>query len=115
MSDANYLGKDKLKEFNLKFIIVNQPVFVASAHPQKTLQMKTHNFPSMESAVEFVKNNYPLVIFDMPTVYKKTYNYDNNISLRCCPITLNDVQTVKNNLKEPKDVIYRYDWDFSCF
>ena len=72
----------------------------------------------MEEMEAFFKTVGPFAIFDMPAVYPTRRIKESQhavYSIRYCPLTMFEVNTIKANIKEPTDVIYTFKWDFSAF
>ena len=119
MAQLIYLGKEELKKHNLKFVVVNQPAFVSST-TTKVNRMITKIFNTQDDLLASLKAAGPVVVFDMPSVYKEKTNRtiegtQDKYAVRYCPVSFNDIQFISTNLKETKDVIYSYKWDFSCW
>ena len=114
------VGKDKLKELGLHFIVANVPVFVIAADPNKTHKMQTVIFNSLDEIKEKLSKEMPIVVFDEPAVYKEKANrpIKGNVdvyAVRYAKIDLRELEMLRSNLKEMKDVNYSFKWDLSCW
>jgi hypothetical protein len=120
MSTLISLGKNELKDLGLRFVVVNVPVFATVAHQSNIYRMDTIRFKTLEEVKSFFQKGGPYAVFDQTGVYKEKANRVINeptdmYGVRCCKVTLNDLENVRKNLKETHDIIYSYVWDFSCW
>lgn len=118
MAIIKALGKNELKELGCRFVVANVPMFVSISDPAKTNSMKVYYFSTTDEVKEFVTKNSPVIIFDETGVYKEKADRQGTnpgYSIRCCPVTFREFETLRTNLRETETLNFTYNIDFSCW
>jgi hypothetical protein len=114
------ITKDDLRSWEIKFIAIDVPTFAISI--KKNCKTICHFFKTKEEAKTFIENQRrltPIIIYDVEKVYKeKATRPSKLVKEDCFYIQLADINNadftkVYENVKNTKDAVYRFNWDFS--
>jgi hypothetical protein len=120
MGDLKWLGKKELRELGCNFIVVNVPVFAATADANKVHLMESKYFTTLDEVKEFFSKNMPLMVFDQTGVYKdkavtKSKDGKDWFVVRCFKISNNELEVIKANLRETESIIFSFKVDMDCW
>ena len=102
------LGKSELKELGCKFAVLNVPIFAAKSDKTEVYSMKMMNFNTTDEIKQYFSKNLPVIVFDMTSVYpnNKVKDNENGNTERCCPVSYQDFESLRNETKETQYCCY---------
>jgi hypothetical protein len=120
MAFLRSLGMKELKELGCRFVVANVPVFASLSDSKKTHKMTTNYFSSLDEVKLFMRDNVPLIVFDLTSVYKnrsilRMEGDKDKYCVRCCKVNPNELKAIQDNCKESGSVNYTFKFDFSCW